>query len=59
MLSQKNLKSCKGVTELADTPRLTVVVRLQHSVGRPDPDFVGPKPFTKFGALFNRMNAKL
>jgi len=59
MISQKNLKNCKEVTDLAEPPRLTVVARLQYSVGRADPDFVRPKHFTSFGALFNRKNAKL
>jgi len=55
----KNLKNCTEVTELAEPPRLTVVVRLRHSVGKADPDFVGPKRFTSLGALFNKNNAKL
>jgi hypothetical protein len=42
------------VTELAEPPRLAVVVCLQHSVGRADPDFMGPKAFAGFGTLFNK-----
>ena len=48
------MKNCKKVTELAEPPRPAVVVCLQHSVGRADPDFVGPKAFTGFGTLFNK-----
>jgi len=47
------------VTKLAKSLKLAVTVILRHVVAGVDPDFVGPKAYTIFGALFNKDNTKL
>ena len=47
------------MTKVAESLGLAVTVILRHVVAGADPDFVGPKAYTIFGALFNNNNTQL
>jgi hypothetical protein len=59
LVTHKKSEKCKEVTKLADGLGLAVTVILQHVMAGAAPDFVGPKAYTIFGALFNKNNTKL